>query len=181
MKVRKSGSEWFWIVFKYENVPTFCFNCGLLGSSDKFCSKLFDTPESEIVKPYGSWIRAPLRRQTKLIGARWLCDMNDYSDCNTTTDKAWGLNEREWFTWLNQGSGTWGENQGSQSYQAKDKGANYVFSKVADTDVESSQLNPNKQGLQSLKIKRGGLMMGQFYLVKWVKIRNWIWAWMRMK
>lgn len=29
MKVKKSGNEWFWIVFKYENVPTFCFICGL--------------------------------------------------------------------------------------------------------------------------------------------------------
>lgn len=31
MKVRKAGNEWFWILFKYENVPTFCFICGILG------------------------------------------------------------------------------------------------------------------------------------------------------
>lgn len=32
MKVRKTGNDWFWIVFKYENAPTFCFICGLMGA-----------------------------------------------------------------------------------------------------------------------------------------------------
>lgn len=72
MKLRKTGNEWFWINFKYENVPTFCFICGLLGHGEKFCSQLFEKPESEISKPYGAWMRAPLRRQNKLIGAKWL-------------------------------------------------------------------------------------------------------------
>lgn len=74
MKLRRTGEEWVWITFKYENVPTFCFICGLIGHSDRFCSRLFDTPEGEIIKPYGSWMRAPLRKATKLIGARWLRD-----------------------------------------------------------------------------------------------------------
>ncbi|XP_062089022.1 uncharacterized protein LOC133795584 [Humulus lupulus] len=57
---------------KYENVPSFCFICGLLGHSERFCPRRFDTPEDELVQPYGEWMRAPLRRQTKLIGAQWL-------------------------------------------------------------------------------------------------------------
>lgn len=71
MKIRKIGEECFWINFKYENVSTFCFICGLLGHSKKFCSRLFDTPENEIVKPYGSWMRASFKRQVKPIGATW--------------------------------------------------------------------------------------------------------------
>lgn len=62
MKLRKSGGEWIWINFKYENVPMFCFICGIIRQSEKFCSKLFDTPENEIVKPYGAWMRAAPRR-----------------------------------------------------------------------------------------------------------------------
>lgn len=62
MKVRKIGDEWFWINFKYENVPTFCFICGLLGHSDRYCGRLFDTPKIEIIKPYGIWKKAPFRR-----------------------------------------------------------------------------------------------------------------------
>lgn len=50
MKIRKSGNDCQWIVFKYENVPTFCLICGALGHSEKFCIKLFDTPENEITK-----------------------------------------------------------------------------------------------------------------------------------
>ncbi|KAM6586913.1 hypothetical protein CsatA_009518 [Cannabis sativa] len=72
MRLRKLDEEWFWITFKYENVPTFCFICGMLGHSERYCAKLFDTPAHEITKPYGEWMRAPLRRRTKLIGAQWL-------------------------------------------------------------------------------------------------------------
>ncbi|WOG87678.1 hypothetical protein DCAR_0206909 [Daucus carota subsp. sativus] len=72
MKVRTSGSEWSWITFKYEHVPTFCFICGIIGHADKFCSKLFDTPENEITRPYGAGMRAQLRRQNNLIGSKWL-------------------------------------------------------------------------------------------------------------
>lgn len=72
MKVRKSGDDWIWITFKYENVTTFCFICGLMGHSEKLCGRLFDTSESDITKPYGVWMRAPFIKQTKLIEEKWL-------------------------------------------------------------------------------------------------------------
>lgn len=77
MKLRKSGNEWIWVTFKYENVPTFCFICGLMGHADKFCSRIFDTPESELTRPYGAWMRAPFRRQMKMIGSKWLRNGED--------------------------------------------------------------------------------------------------------
>lgn len=43
-----------------------------MGHSEKFCSLIFEKSESEIVKPYGIWMKALLRRQTKLIGSKWL-------------------------------------------------------------------------------------------------------------
>lgn len=72
MKLKKTDTDWIWINFKYENVPTFCFICGLLGHSEKFCARLFDTPAEKIVKPYGIWMKAPFRKQVKPIGAKWL-------------------------------------------------------------------------------------------------------------
>lgn len=58
MKIRKSTNEWHWVNFKHENVPTFYFICGVLGHSEKFCSRLFDLPEEEIAKPYRVSTRA---------------------------------------------------------------------------------------------------------------------------
>ena len=62
MRLRKSAEESSWISFKYENVPVFCFICGLIGHSENFCPKHFELLEEEIVKPCGEWMRAPFRR-----------------------------------------------------------------------------------------------------------------------
>lgn len=86
MKIKQSNNEWFWITFKYENVPVFCFICGVLGHSEKFCGKLFESSEGEIVKPYGEWLRAPLRRQVKPIGAKWLRNGFEQSSRRNQTD-----------------------------------------------------------------------------------------------
>lgn len=72
LKLRKTGNEWSWVTFKYENVPTFCFICGVLGHADKFCSRLFEVSESEVTKPYGTWMRSPLRRSNMMFGSKWL-------------------------------------------------------------------------------------------------------------
>lgn len=85
MKIKKADNDWYWINFKYENLPMFCFICGILGHSEKFCSKLFDTPEAEIVKPYGAWMRAPFKKQVKPIGAKWLHTENGDEDMPATT------------------------------------------------------------------------------------------------
>lgn len=72
IKILNAGNEWFWISFKYENVLAFCFIYGVLGHTEKFCSSLFVTPEKEIVRPYGDFMRAHFKRHVKPIGAKWL-------------------------------------------------------------------------------------------------------------
>lgn len=81
MKIRKSGDKWYWITFKYENVPT-CFICGILGHPDKYCSRLFETAEQDMAKPYGSWMRDPFKGQVKPIGAKWLRNGGEEDDRN---------------------------------------------------------------------------------------------------
>ncbi|KAK1395060.1 hypothetical protein POM88_014116 [Heracleum sosnowskyi] len=45
---------------------------GGLRHSDKFCEKLFDTPEDKIEKPFGAWMRADPRRRMHTMGSKWL-------------------------------------------------------------------------------------------------------------
>ncbi|KAF4374678.1 hypothetical protein F8388_020199 [Cannabis sativa] len=59
-------------MFQYEHLPTFCFICGIIGHSERFCAKRFDQDIDQIVKPYGIGMKAQLRRRHHQIGAQWL-------------------------------------------------------------------------------------------------------------
>lgn len=151
MKIRKTGDEWLWINFKYENVPTFCFICGLLGHSERYCGRLFDTPEHEIVKPYGIWMRAPLRRQTKLIGERWLCNDFEKDNRNPVTRGAGSQghvkigNQGEKFAPQNQESNKGGEDSAGQFFQNNENGE--IFGKpnqVVNMDEGGKSINSDK-------------------------------------
>lgn len=85
MKLKLAGHEWYWINFKYENVPSFCFICGIIGHTERFCSQLFEKMENEISKPYGAWMRAPLKKQVKPIGAKWLRNGEVGNNSGTTS------------------------------------------------------------------------------------------------
>ena len=43
----------FWITFKYERLPTFCFLCGKMGHDDKHCPKFSDWRNAP--RQYGDW------------------------------------------------------------------------------------------------------------------------------
>lgn len=72
MKLRKSDSNWCWVNFKYEGIPTFCYICGMVGHNEKFCERLFDTPEDKIEKLFGAWMKAEPRRRIHTMGNKWL-------------------------------------------------------------------------------------------------------------
>ncbi|KAM6569612.1 hypothetical protein CsatB_017597 [Cannabis sativa] len=72
LKITKDDGAWFWINFKYERTPTFCFICGIIGHSDKFCPKLFHQPIDQLAKPYGEFMKALPPRNHKNVGSRWL-------------------------------------------------------------------------------------------------------------
>uniref|UniRef100_A0A803NUT6 Reverse transcriptase domain-containing protein n=1 Tax=Cannabis sativa TaxID=3483 RepID=A0A803NUT6_CANSA len=67
MKLTRDNGSWFWAHFKYERVPTFCFICGLIGHSERFCRHLFQQPIEQIVKPYGEFMRAVPQKSYKNI------------------------------------------------------------------------------------------------------------------
>lgn len=99
---------------------------------------MFDTPENEIIKPYGVWMRAPLRRQTKLIGAKWSRDgSEEVSRRNVTGEGRSSMREDDSVA-QNQGLGSTGDNHGRQHYHNNDKGAKGA---VSNPNELSEQLN----------------------------------------
>lgn len=72
MKIRKQGDVIHWANFKYERLPTFCFFCGIIGHSDRFCEIFFDFPDKNIEKLFRSWLRASSRRNNYTGGEKWL-------------------------------------------------------------------------------------------------------------
>ncbi|XP_019156927.1 PREDICTED: uncharacterized protein LOC109153517 [Ipomoea nil] len=54
MKIKPATGEPFYIEFKYEKLPTFCFICGLIGHNNRSCGKLFEGS----VEDYGPELRA---------------------------------------------------------------------------------------------------------------------------
>ncbi|KAM6543154.1 hypothetical protein CsatB_007601 [Cannabis sativa] len=83
IKLTRDDGSWFWVHFKYERVPTFCFICGLIGHSDRFCSRLFQQPIDQIVKPYGDFMKALPQKTHKNIGARRLRNNGWKSEVHT--------------------------------------------------------------------------------------------------
>ncbi|KAM6586590.1 hypothetical protein CsatA_009195 [Cannabis sativa] len=71
-KLIKPSGEWIWTTFKYEHVPMFCFICGLIGHSERFCPKRFEEHFDDSIRLYGEWMKAPTRKKNYLIGAQWL-------------------------------------------------------------------------------------------------------------
>uniref|UniRef100_A0A803NRU7 Zinc knuckle CX2CX4HX4C domain-containing protein n=1 Tax=Cannabis sativa TaxID=3483 RepID=A0A803NRU7_CANSA len=70
MKIINEDSSWYWVNFKYERLPTFCFICGIIGHSEKFCPRLFLKPLHLHEKPYSLELKATTQRRQSTFGAQ---------------------------------------------------------------------------------------------------------------
>nr|GLL21696.1 uncharacterized protein LOC109154879 [Ipomoea trifida] len=64
MRLKRDNGAWVVVDFRYERLPTFCFFCGVLGHGDKYCHKVLRGVDPALEMPYGSWLRAGMRRTT---------------------------------------------------------------------------------------------------------------------
>lgn len=62
---------------KYERLGDFCFICGMLSHTERFCKKKFESESTMIQKEWGSWLRAPPCRGNAGGRSRWLREEND--------------------------------------------------------------------------------------------------------
>ncbi|MCH88761.1 hypothetical protein A2U01_0009653, partial [Trifolium medium] len=70
-KVRSMGGEWVTVNFKYERLGIFCFMCGVVGHTDKKCSKLFELEVDDGVRGWGNDIKPEIRRGGATMN-KWL-------------------------------------------------------------------------------------------------------------
>ncbi|XP_019167834.1 PREDICTED: uncharacterized protein LOC109163540 [Ipomoea nil] len=71
MKMILRDGTWVWVNFKYERLHMFCFFCGKLGHTDKFC---LDARRSTLMPEqylYGPSLKAGGTRWTKVLGEKW--------------------------------------------------------------------------------------------------------------
>lgn len=73
---RRNGSENI-VQCKYERLGDFCFTCGLVTHTERFCSIRLQSLSPELVREWGVWLRAPSRRSTGPKRSRWLRDEKD--------------------------------------------------------------------------------------------------------
>lgn len=59
---------------KYEKLGDFCFLCGMLSHTERFCKKRFEGGSGSEVRGWGSWLRAPPRRGAAQGRSKWLRD-----------------------------------------------------------------------------------------------------------
>ena len=74
-RVASDDGEKFWVNFKYERLPTFCYLCGRLGHDDKHCRENFEHQNTS--RQYGDWLRA--YGNTRAVGDRSKSTSSD--DC----------------------------------------------------------------------------------------------------
>ncbi|XVF75337.1 hypothetical protein PTKIN_Ptkin13bG0179900 [Pterospermum kingtungense] len=70
--INKRGGCSVKALFRYERLGTFCFLCGLLGYSKKFCNKLFESSNGVLVRNWSIDLRAPIKRILGQGSSRWL-------------------------------------------------------------------------------------------------------------
>ncbi|XP_019163494.1 PREDICTED: uncharacterized protein LOC109159838 [Ipomoea nil] len=71
MKMILRDGTWTWINFRYERLHMFCFFCGIMGHTDKFClaaRRSLLTPEQF---PFGPSLRAGGNSPAKVLGEKW--------------------------------------------------------------------------------------------------------------
>lgn len=74
--MRKNGTEVI-VNCKYERLREFCFTCGLVSHTDRYCGKLLENTEEVGENEWGVWLKAPPRRVAGVVKIKWLRDEGD--------------------------------------------------------------------------------------------------------
>ncbi|XP_019186010.1 PREDICTED: uncharacterized protein LOC109180754 [Ipomoea nil] len=71
MKMIPRDGSWAWVNFKYERLHMFCYFCGKLGHTDKFCIEARRSPLKPEQYLYGPALKAGATSPAKALGEKW--------------------------------------------------------------------------------------------------------------
>lgn len=74
--MKRNGEE-LMVTCKYERLGEFCFTCGMLTHTERYCTKYLSSTNAEGGREWGSWLRAPPKRAGGPAKSRWLRDDDD--------------------------------------------------------------------------------------------------------
>ncbi|KAL8097407.1 hypothetical protein AgCh_030511 [Apium graveolens] len=93
---RRNGAECI-VQCKYERLGDFCFTCGMVTHTERFCSKRLSMGTSDSLREWGTWLRAPSRRMVGQERSKWLREEKDedwganYGDVNQSQKFSKGM------------------------------------------------------------------------------------------
>lgn len=71
-KINRKDCPEFVVSCKYERLGDFCFYCGMLTHTERFCQKKLEVKEPTNVRDWGSWLRSAPRTITAQGKSKWL-------------------------------------------------------------------------------------------------------------
>lgn len=74
--LKRNGTEVI-VSCKYERLGDFCFTCGIMSHTERYCRKFLSRENDSEIKEWGSWLKAPLRRASGPVKSKWLREDGD--------------------------------------------------------------------------------------------------------
>lgn len=136
--VKKDGTE-LMVVCKYERLGEFCFSCGMVTHTDRFCRANANKDGDDGVKEWGSWLRAPPRKVAGQTQSKWLRAEND----DTWEDRIGGDSNKQ------HQSGGKSEKKGKEIRKESDHRDMVVMKGGVNRNTTNSSLAPKFQGFNT--------------------------------
>lgn len=76
-KICKKDKTEVMVSCKYEKLGDFCFVCGVLSHTERFCQKKLEVGREEVSKEWGHWLRAQPCRAASGSRSKWLREEGD--------------------------------------------------------------------------------------------------------
>ncbi|KAL8127116.1 hypothetical protein AgCh_014146 [Apium graveolens] len=96
-KINRKNVQEFVVTCKYERLGDFCFSCGMVSHTDRFCRRYIDKRDGDGTNEWGAWLREPSWRGAGQSSSKWLreegdADWEERIGCENSNQRFGGVN-----------------------------------------------------------------------------------------